>query len=108
MCIFELRANKVEFDIIRSAYHFTRCDVDPSGSLETVPDTFYAKNWTLDKRKSQAYGEDWLQSRHTLFLAVRSAPLPTETNYLVNPAHADFSGLIFTPPEGVPLDLRIK
>jgi RES domain-containing protein len=107
MCIFELRANKVEFDVIRTEYHFIRCDTDPSRSLEIVPDDFYTENWTLDKKASQAYGESWLKSKRTLFLAVKSAPLPTETNYIVNPSHPDFSGLAFSPPAAVPLDLRI-
>jgi len=107
MCIFELRANKVEFDVIRTDYHFTRCDTDPSGSLETVPEDFYAKNWTLNKKASQEYGKEWLKSRRSLFLAVRSAPLPTETNYIVNPSHPDFAGLTFSRPAAVPLDLRI-
>ncbi len=107
MCIFELRANKVAFDAIRTEYHFTRCDVDPSISLEIVPDTHYSKDWVLNKGESQRYGVDWLKSKRTLFLAVRSAALPTEINYLINPAHTGFSSLIFTPPEGIPLDLRI-
>lgn len=107
MCLFGLRANKVEFDIIRTGYHFTRCDADPSSSLEVVPDAFYEKGWTLNRRESQRYGGDWLKSKRTLFLAVKSAPLPTETKYLINPAHPGFSGLRFSPPEGVPLDLRI-
>jgi RES domain-containing protein len=107
MCIFELRANKVEFDFIRTGYHFTRCDVE-SGSVEIVPEEFYVEDWTINKKASQEYGKSWLKSNRTLLLAVRSAPLPTETNYIVNPSHPSFSGLVFSPPASIPLDLRIS
>ena len=107
MCIFELRANKVEFDIIRTGYHFTRCDAEISRSLEVVSDAFYAPDWTINKTASQKLGEDWLKSKRTLFLAVKSAPLPTETNYIINPSHPDFASIRFTSPESIPLDLRV-
>lgn len=107
MCIFELRANKVEFDVIRTDYHFTRCDADLTTSLEVVPDSFYTLDWTTNKIASQQYGENWLKSKRTLFLAVKSAPLPTETNYLINPSHPDFVRLTFISPEPIPLDLRV-
>jgi len=62
----------------------------------------------LDKKATQKYGKEWLKSNRTLFLAVKSASLPTETNYIVNPSHSGFSGLVFSPPAAVPLDLRIS
>ena len=107
MCILELRANKVEFDIIRTGYHYTRCDVELSASLEVVPSSFYKPDWIKNKIASQRYGEQWLLSKRTLFLAVKSAPLPTETNYLINPSHPDFAQLTFHHPESIPLDLRV-
>lgn len=107
MCIFELRANKVEFDIIRTGYHFSRCDVDLTSSMEVVPDSFYTPDWTTKKAASQKLGEDWLKSNRTLLLAVKSAPLPTETNYIINPSHPKFSQLAFTTPKHIPLDLRV-
>jgi RES domain-containing protein len=108
MCIFELRAHGVEFDTIRNGCHYTRCDVDVSTSLEVVPNVFYVPDWTLDRKASQSYGEDWLKSKRTLFLAVKCAPLPTETNYIINPEHPGFSRLVFSPPVDVPLDVRIS
>ncbi len=107
MCIFELRANKVEFDIIRTGYHFSRCEADLASSLEVVPDSFYTQEWTTNKAASQKLGEKWLNSNRTLFLAVKSAPLPTETNYIINPLHPKFSQLTFTIPKPIPLDLRV-
>lgn len=108
MCIFELRANGVEFDTIRNGYHYTRCEVDADSSLEVVPDSFYVPDWTLNKKASQAFGEDWLKTKRSLFLAVKCAPLPTETNYIINPGHVGFSGIVFSPPAPVPLDSRIS
>jgi RES domain-containing protein len=107
MCILELRANKVEFDVIRTGYHYTRCDVELSTSLEVVPSSFYTADWIKNRVASQQYGERWLKSKRTLFLAVKSAPLPTETNYIINPAHPKFTHLTFQHPASVPLDLRV-
>jgi RES domain-containing protein len=108
MCIFELKAHGVEFDTIRNGCHYTRCEAEIAASLEVVPDSFYLPDWILARKSSQNYGGDWLKSKRSLFLAVRCAPLPTETNYLINPAHPGFSSLVFSHPADIPLDIRIS
>lgn len=44
-------------------------------------------------RRLQEIGNDWLDRGTTAVLRVPSALVPTESNYLVNPAHGDFSEL---------------
>ena len=107
MCILEICANKVEFDIIRTGYHYTQCDVEISTSVEVVPASFYTPDWTINRVASQQYGEGWLKSKRTIFLAVKSAVLPTELNVLVNTAHPNFGSLAFSDPNPVPLDPRL-
>jgi RES domain-containing protein len=106
-CIIERRVNGVEFEIIRTLYHYGKVDVDIS-IAEVVPDSFYSADWVAQKNLTQQFGEEWLKSKRSLLLAVRCAPIPTETNYLINPAHPDFGSLSFSAPSPVLLDPRIK
>jgi putative toxin-antitoxin system antitoxin component (TIGR02293 family) len=96
------------FAALRRTYHFTSCEAVVGDSLEAIPATFYRPDWVFNRKASQKYGADWLRSKRTLFLAVRSAPLPTETNYLINPAHPGFASIEFADPASIPLDIRIK
>lgn len=52
-------------------------------------------------------GTAWVQGTQSAILAVPSALVPTETNYLVNPAHSDFSSLSIGKPEGFRFDPRL-
>jgi RES domain-containing protein len=58
---------------------------------------------------TQALGNTWLKSNKTAILAVPSALIPDETNFLINPLHPDFSKIEFssaTPFEFYPRLVR--
>jgi RES domain-containing protein len=52
-------------------------------------------------------GDRWLQSRLTPVLQVPSAVNPFEYNYLLNPAHQDFNGIIVEEVKEIRFDLRL-
>lgn len=52
-------------------------------------------------------GNGWLREAKTAVLCVPSAVVPRESNYLLNPAHADFARLHIGKPEAMPLDPRL-
>ena len=52
-------------------------------------------------------GDDWLASGRALALAVPSAIVPEESNYLLNPEHPAFARLRFGRPMPVLLDPRL-
>lgn len=56
---------------------------------------------------SQALGDRWIDSRETAVLEVASAIIPGEHNYLLNPAHADFSRINVDPPALFHFDSRL-
>ena len=56
----------------------------------------------------QDLGSAWLRSSATLALQVPSAVIPTEPNYLINPAHPSFEDLEHLPLEPFPLDPRLR
>ena len=52
-------------------------------------------------------GTAWVKDAQSVVLALPSALVPTETNYLVNPAHPDFSQLHIGNPEDFHFDSRL-
>ena len=55
----------------------------------------------------QALGTEWAERRETAILAVPSAVVPEEWNYLLNPAHADFPQVAAGDPEPFSFDPRM-
>ena len=52
-------------------------------------------------------GSTWARERATAVLAVPSVLVPTETNYILNPAHPDFGRIIVGAPVTFSLDPRM-
>lgn len=53
-------------------------------------------------------GTEWARRRSTAVLAVPSAVVPPETNYLLNPAHPEFRRISVGRPEAFSLDPRTR
>lgn len=52
-------------------------------------------------------GNAWIEGRETAVLAVPSAVIPQELNYLLNPAHADFAKIRIHGGEPFAFDPRM-
>lgn len=55
-----------------------------------------------------ALGAEWLRLDRTAVLAVPSAVVPPETNYLLNPAHRDFRRIRVAKPQPFAFDPRLR
>jgi RES domain-containing protein len=55
----------------------------------------------------QRLGDAWLRAGETAVLAVPSAVIPIEKNYLLNPSHPDMKGVQIGPPQRFQLDFRL-
>jgi RES domain-containing protein len=109
MCILELKANSVPFNVLRENYHYVALEIDTSNiNIEEVPEAFYSKEWILNRRKTQEYGNEWFESGRSLILKVSSAVLPTDSNFIINTTHPYFTKLKFHKPLFIPLDPRVK
>jgi RES domain-containing protein len=66
-------------------------------------------NWRRTPAPSglQQIGARWAQSLKTAVLAVPSALVPRERNYLLNPAHVDFPRIVLGRPERFVFDPRM-
>ena len=52
-------------------------------------------------------GTEWLRTRSSAVLAVPSAVIPIEANYLLNPAHKDFERVRVNPLQPFEFDYRM-
>jgi RES domain-containing protein len=77
--------------------------------IEAVAAERLPRQWrTLRGRAAtQQLGDDWLAAGHSLALAVPSAIVPEESNYLLNPAHPAFARLRFGRPMPFLIDARL-
>lgn len=57
--------------------------------------------------ETQVIGDHWIHSQTSLALAVPSAIIETEFNYLINPNHPDFSSAVMDPPQPFTFDARL-
>jgi RES domain-containing protein len=85
-------------------------DVPDSLSIEVVPIDTLPTDWYDFQRYDtcQRIGGEWLQQRRSAVLKVPSAIIPNESNYLLNPAHPDFSRINLVRTERFVFDPRIK
>jgi RES domain-containing protein len=65
-------------------------------------------DWQADPApvRLQEMGSDWLRDLSSRVLAVPSAIIPLEVNYLINPRHPDFAQLAIGLPLAFPFDPR--
>jgi RES domain-containing protein len=68
----------------------------PPETIETLEPETLPAGWNDDEssRISRAIGDAWLRSSRSASLAVPSVVTPVEWNYLLNPAHPDFTKIL--------------
>lgn len=66
------------------------------------------RNWRAEPALAQlrSIGDEWAQSQSSAALRVPSALVPAESNFLLNPAHADFQKLVIGEPIEFSFDER--
>ncbi|OYW71264.1 MAG: hypothetical protein B7Z37_28275 [Verrucomicrobia bacterium 12-59-8] len=56
---------------------------------------------------TQSIGDLWVQEARSAVLELPSVIIPTEANYLLNPAHPGFAQILFGQPEPFAFDPRL-
>jgi RES domain-containing protein len=77
--------------------------------VQTVPIGALPPNWQIEPppRSSKAIGDAWIRAGRTAVLAVPSAIISSEVNYLLNPAHVDFKRISIGKPVPFAFDPRL-
>lgn len=67
-------------------------------------------DWQADSPfgSTRQLGDAWLRANRSAVLAVPSAVVPAETNYLLNPHHQDFDLIKLAAPEPFSLNPRLR
>ena len=69
-----------------------------------LPETWRADPYSPE---SQGFGTDWIKAQRSVALRVPSVVVPGEFNYLLNPAHPQFSRIRIGQPEPFSFDPRL-
>lgn len=94
---------------LRASYIMIEARIPSAVEIERVRVDGLPSNWRdIGARgKLQAIGAEWARKRSTAVLAVPSAIVPAESNYLLNPLHPDFKRIKIGKPSTVATDLRL-
>lgn len=80
---------------VLNRYALLSLDV-PDTDIMTLDETALPRNWRSDPPPSStaAIGDQWVVRRVSLALTVPSTLIPQQRNVLIDPAHADFEGVL--------------
>lgn len=90
------------------AYVIARAEFDP-GLVEAIDPPDLPADWNRypPGAASQRIGDRWLAEARSAVLAVPSAIVPQERNFLLNHLHPDFGRVRIGPPEPFAFDPRL-
>ncbi len=66
-------------------------------------------NWRISPAPTEtiATGDNWIADSSSAVLRVPSVIVPSEHNFLINPAHPDFSSIVIGDPKRLDIDDRL-
>jgi RES domain-containing protein len=99
----------VQDEPLRARYVMIEACIPKGMTIDRIKAADLPSDWRelAAREKLQAIGTDWARKRSAAVLAVPSAVIPAETNYLLNPLHADFRRIRIGKPEKFETDLRL-
>ena len=94
---------------LRARYLSLPADIPETLDIERVDIGRLPADWRdpAAVETPQATGSDWAARLATAVLAVPSAAIPVEVNYLLNPRHPDFARILIGDPQELLTDLRL-
>jgi RES domain-containing protein len=99
----------VDIDTVPDKLVAIQADIPDGLAIETVEIRNLPKDWWRypAPEELKSIGTAWTNKRSTAVLAVPSAVIPAEQNYLLNPTHRDFRQIRVHRPVAFPFDPRI-
>lgn len=94
---------------MRARYAVISARIPASMRIERIAPNRLPANWAASGENDvlRALGADWIRRARSAVLCVPSAVVPSEFNYLLNPAHVDFARIKVGPVEMLKTDARI-
>lgn len=99
----------VQDEPLRARYVMIEARIPESVRIDRVRAEDLPANWRsiAARQRLQGIGTEWARKRSAAVLAVPSAVIPDETNYLLNPLHPDFRRIRVGKPQRFETDLRL-
>jgi len=93
---------------LRARYMAIPAEIPEDLEIERMDVARLAPDWRNPAalENLRTIGGDWAVALTTAVLAVPSAVIPSETNFLFNPRHPDFHSIVIGQPEKLVTDLR--
>ena len=82
----------------------------PESVIDPLPTKSLPADWRSEppSTSTKRIGDHWLRESRSAVLAVPSALVPEESNYLINPGHPDFKKLKIGKPVPFSIDPRLR
>lgn len=99
----------VQDEPLRARYVMIEACIPKGVQIDRVKVDDLPADWrsTAARESLQAIGTEWAKKRGAAVLAVPSAVIPAEANYLLNPLHQDFRRIRIGKPQRFETDLRL-
>jgi RES domain-containing protein len=99
----------VQDEPLRARYVMISATLPKDMKIERITPEQLPADWRSPaaREQLQILGTDWAKRCSSAVLAVPSAVIPTETNYLLNPLHPSFAGIEVGKPQDFVTDLRL-
>ncbi|MFV0663383.1 RES family NAD+ phosphorylase [Denitromonas sp.] len=100
----------VQDEPLRARYVMIPATLPKRFKVEQITLAELPEQWNDPSNRThlQALGSDWITRGTSAVLAVPSAVIPAELNYLINPRHPDFARIEIGPPQEFITDLRLR
>ena len=107
LAVLEVFANVQRSELL-SHYVLVSCSFDES-LVNHIDARQLPANWRQSPPPAEltTVGDDWIRSGASVILAVPSAIIEHEWNYLINPAHPNFRRIKRSAPQSFTFDLRL-
>ncbi len=94
---------------LHADYVLISAKLPESFSILTLPIKELPSTWRdMNARETlQKIGSYWIKEGKTCVLEIPSVVVPAESNFLLNPAHPDFSKIKISTPENLQIDPRL-
>ena len=90
LCVLELLVN-ISLQESQINYHLIQIQIPESAEMALVSTKKLKTNWQNDQMYTRFMGSEFLKNKQSLLLKVPSAVISEESNYLINPLHANFN-----------------
>jgi RES domain-containing protein len=107
LCALEILASARE---LASDYMIVEIEIPDDIPVETLEDQDLPADWNAEvhPESTRAIGGSWAALGRTAVLSVPSTVNPSERNFVLNPAHADFQRFSFREPQPFTFSNRLK